>query len=72
MKCISTKIWSLFIFICIVTSASSQNTLRLKKGAVTDSLLVPETEGVYSIYVPKSFDLKKSAYHTSQFEIHSQ
>ncbi|WP_299898792.1 hypothetical protein [uncultured Aquimarina sp.] len=60
MKCISTKIWSLFIFICIVTSASSQNTLRLKKGAVTDSLLVPETEGVYSIYVPKSFDLKKS------------
>lgn len=59
MKCISTKIWSLFIFICIVTSSYSQNTLKLRKGVVTDSLSVPETEGVYSIYLPKSFDLKK-------------
>ncbi|GAA0726242.1 hypothetical protein GCM10009430_33030 [Aquimarina litoralis] len=59
MKCISTKIWSFFIFICIVTSTSGQNSLKLRKGVVTDSIAVPETEGVYSIYLPKSFDLNK-------------
>ncbi len=37
-----------------------QNTLSLKKGMVIDSLLVPETNTSFSIYLPKAFDLNKN------------
>lgn len=43
-----------------ITSLFSQSTLTLKKGVVIDSLTVPSTGGIYSIYLPTTFDLNKS------------
>ncbi|MDY8134147.1 hypothetical protein [Aquimarina sp. 2201CG5-10] len=50
----------LYCFVlCLTTIAYSQNTLKLKKGTVIDSLTVPSTTNNYSVYVPKSFDVNK-------------
>ncbi|SEL79280.1 hypothetical protein SAMN04487910_3270 [Aquimarina amphilecti] len=57
MKFISIRSILFFVFICSITCSYSQNTLRLKKGEVIDSLKVPSSKGIYSIYLPKSFDL---------------
>ncbi|WP_299437916.1 hypothetical protein [uncultured Aquimarina sp.] len=47
-------------FFCFVTYSYSQSELKLKKGVVVDSLTVPSSKGVYSIYLPKSFDLNNA------------
>ncbi|MBW1295621.1 hypothetical protein [Aquimarina litoralis] len=61
MKRISLKNIIFILCISLFTSFSyGQAELKLKKGVVIDSLLVPDTEGVYSIYLPKAFDLNKS------------
>ncbi len=38
----------------------TQNTLSVKKGIVTDSLVVTSTGNNFSIYLPKNFDINKS------------
>ena len=48
------------LFSTSITSLYSQGTLRLKKGVVVDSLTTPSTKGVFSLYLPKAFDLEKA------------
>jgi len=59
MKLYFFKTILLCVFLCAITSSYAQSTLRLKKGQVIDSLTVPSSEGVYSIYLPTSFDIHK-------------
>ncbi|AXT56192.1 hypothetical protein D1815_10660 [Aquimarina sp. AD1] len=59
MKFTSIRNILFYVFLCTVTYSYSQNTLRLKKGQVIDSLTVPSSKGVYSIYLPTSLDLNK-------------
>lgn len=50
----------LYIFLGIISCSFSQSSLKLKKGTVVDSLHVPgNLESLYSIYLPKSFNLNK-------------
>ncbi|WP_378177218.1 hypothetical protein [Aquimarina sp. SS2-1] len=59
MKSIIVRTILFFVLLSPVKVSYSQSTLTLKKGVVIDSLAVPSSEGVYSIYLPKSFDLNK-------------
>lgn len=59
MKLYFTTPLVLGVFLCSIISTYSQSTLRLKKGVVVDSLTVPASEGVFSIYVPTSFEINK-------------
>ncbi|MFD2565293.1 hypothetical protein [Aquimarina rubra] len=59
MKSNSMKTILFFALVCSITYSYSQSTLTLKKGIVIDSLTVPSSKGVYSLYLPKSFDLNK-------------
>jgi len=42
-------------FVSTIFLGYSQQTFKLKKGIVVDSLLIPDTNNYYSIYLPKSF-----------------
>ncbi len=53
------KGFSFFIILCFTSIIYSQNSLTVKKGKVIDSLIVPGANTIFSIYLPKSFDLNK-------------
>ncbi len=59
MKVFFTKIILFLVMLCSVTYSYCQDRLTLKKGKVINSLMVPSSKGVYSIYLPKSFDMNK-------------
>ncbi len=48
------------VFLFVSLFGYSQNTLTLKKGIVVDSLLVPNTNNDFSIYLPKSFEMNRN------------
>ena len=60
MKAYYIKIILFCVFLYSVTHSYSQSELKLKKGEVIDNLKVPSSKGIYSIYLPKSFDLSKT------------
>ncbi|MHA7058257.1 hypothetical protein ACWGOQ_0013625 [Aquimarina sp. M1] len=60
MKSNFMKFIMICTLMCSISYSYSQSTLTLKKGVVVDSLTVPSSEGVFSVYLPKSFDLQKA------------
>ncbi|WP_109097716.1 hypothetical protein [Aquimarina sp. AU58] len=60
MSILFSKKYLFFVILCLSLISYGQNTLTLKKGVVTDSLIIPSSGNHFSIYLPKSFDLNKS------------
>ncbi len=54
------KQYLILSILCLSSLGYGQNKLTLKKGIVMDSLSVPSTKGMFSVYLPKTFDTSKS------------
>ncbi len=54
------RIYSSLVLLFMITLCHGQSQLTLKKGIVTDSLLVPSTDNHFSIYIPRNFDPNKN------------
>ncbi|MBQ4820388.1 hypothetical protein [Aquimarina sp. MMG016] len=60
MQLFFSKKYIILFVLCVSLFSYGQDTLMLKKGIIVDSLLVPETESTFTIYLPKAFDMNKT------------